>query len=182
MEEISRAALVRAAALLVLIVLGAGCSRDAPSDRPDPRAAPDFTLTATDGKAVRLSDYRGQVVLLDFWATWCPPCRAGIPHNMRLKDKYGPKGFAVLGLSLDKNPEDVEHYLDREPTNFPMMLLDDATRQAYGGVPTIPYAVLIDRTGRIRQKKVGFSQEIAENLEDAIARLVNEGVSVPYGP
>jgi len=177
-----RAASHWAAALLLFFVLGAGCSQEAATDRPDPRAAPDFTLTAVDGKAVQLSKYRGQVVLLDFWATWCPPCRAGIPHNMKLVERYGPKGFVVLGLSLDKNPEDVEEYLEREPVNFPMMILDDATRQAYGGIPTIPYAVLIDRSGRIRQKKLGFSQEIAENMEQFIARLVNEGVQVPYGP
>jgi thiol-disulfide isomerase/thioredoxin len=182
MASISRAASARAAALLVLLVLWGGCSNDAASDRPDRRAAPDFTLTTLDGKTVRLSDYRGEVVLLDFWATWCPPCRAGIPHNMKLQEKYGPKGFTVLGLSLDKNVDDMAQFLDREPANFPMMLLDDATRQAYGGIPTIPYAVLVDRTGRIRQKKLGFSQEIAESMEKYIVQLINEGASVPYGP
>jgi len=182
MASFFRAAPLRAAALLLFLVLGVGCSQDAASDRPDRRLAPDFTLTAVDGNTVQLSKYRGQVVLLDFWATWCPPCRAGMPHNMKLQESYGPKGFAVLGLSLDKNPEDVDEYLEREPVNFPMMILDDATRQAYGGIPTVPYAVLIDRSGRIRQKKMGFSQEIAENMERAIARLVNEGTSVPYGP
>ena len=182
MHSFFRVAPLRAAALLLFALLGAGCSKDAASDRPDPRAAPDFTLTAAGGETVQLSKYRGRVVLLDFWATWCPPCRAGIPHNMELQEKYGPKGLTVLGLSLDQNPEDMEQFLERNPSNFPMMLLDDATRQAYGGIPTIPYAVLIDRTGRIRQKKLGFSQEIAQSMEKAIVQLLNEGVSIPYGP
>jgi len=139
-------------------------------------------LSGVDGKAVTLADYRGQVVLLDFWATWCPPCRAGIPHHVKLQEKFGSRGLRVIGLSLDKNPDDVAEFLARETVNFPMAYLDEPTRQAFGGVPTIPYAVLIDRSGRIRQKKVGFSQEIAESMEKSIAQLLNEGMSIPYGP
>lgn len=167
---------------MLLAALWAGCSGETAPQRPDSRAAPNFTLPKVEGGELSFAAYRGQVVLLDFWATWCAPCRAGIPHHVKLQEKYGARGFAVLGLSLDKNPEDVTEFLSRETVNFPMAYLDDPTRQAFGGVPTIPYSVLIDRSGRIRQKKVGFSQEIAESMEKAIVQLLNEGMSVPYGP
>ncbi len=165
----------------MLVLLWSGCSGESAPQRPDRRDAPDFALTTLDGGRVALSDYRGEVVLLDFWATWCPPCRTSIAHNVALQEKYGPKGFTVLGLSLDKNPEDVEQFLKRQTVNFPMMYLDESTRQAYGGVPTIPYSVLIDRAGRIRQKKMGFSRELAESMEKAIDRLLDEGAAAPYG-
>lgn len=180
MKVFLRAAAVGAVAL-ILAVFAIGCADDANTRRPDPREAPDFALATVEGTRIRLSDYRGQVVLLDFWATWCPPCRVSMAHNVTLQDKYGPRGFAVLGLSLDKNPEDVADYLKRETINFPVLLLDDVTRQAYGGIPTVPYAVVIDRAGRIRKKQLGFSHDLAESLEKSIIQLLGEGPTVPYG-
>ncbi|MDW7710431.1 MAG: TlpA disulfide reductase family protein [Deferrisomatales bacterium] len=171
----------RGALVFLLFLLLHGCSGESSPQRADPREAPDFVLTTLEGDQVTLSAYRGNVVLLDFWATWCPPCRTSIAHNVELQEKYGPRGFTVLGLSLDKNPEDVEQFLRRQDVNFPMMFLDEPTRQAYGGVPTIPYSVLIDRTGRIRQKKLGFTREVAESVERTIERLLTEGTPLPYG-
>jgi cytochrome c biogenesis protein CcmG/thiol:disulfide interchange protein DsbE len=168
-------------AAVLLTAFANGCAGDESARKPDPREAPDFALATPDGTLIRLSDYRGQVVLLDFWATWCPPCRVSMAHNVKMQDKYRSKGLAVLGLSLDKNPDDVAEYLKRETINFPVAFLDDATRQAYGGIATVPYAVVIDRTGRIRKRQLGFSHDLAESLEKTIIQLLGEGSTVPYG-
>jgi peroxiredoxin len=183
--RLSRIQWARHAGCLVLTLVlaaGLGCSDQSASKKPDPRDAPDFTLAGTDGKTVTLSDYRGQVVLLHFWATWCPPCRAAIPHEMELQKKYGPKGFTVLGLSLDRNPEDLTRFLDRQELNYPVLLVDDATRAAYGGVPTVPLTILVDRTGRIRKKALGYTPEMLDSMEKLLKNLLAETPTVPYGP
>lgn len=159
------------------IALG-GCSGE---DTPDLRSAPDFTLPTIDGRQVSLSDYRGQVVLLHFWATWCPPCRAAIPHEIKLVEQFGRQGFVVIGMSLDRNREDLVRFLDREQVSYPVVVVDDPTRVAYGGVPTVPYSVLIDRQGSVRRKELGFSIEGMEATEKLIKKLLDEVPKIPLG-
>lgn len=170
---------VRLLLLLALVCVGVGCSGGSGNDRPDPRAAPDFTLTGMDGAPLHLADYRGKVVLIHFWATWCAPCRAAMPHEMALLRKYGSQGLVVLGLSLDRDAEEVRDFLDRQDVTYPVALVDEATRQAYGGVPTVPLTVLIDREGRIRKKQIGFTLEGMTKLENAILGLLAEGGPQP---
>ncbi|GAB4272388.1 MAG: hypothetical protein Kow0092_27430 [Deferrisomatales bacterium] len=161
-------------ALLFALMWTVGCTGGARTARTPSRQAPDFTLASVDGREVSLSDFAGKVVLIHFWATWCPPCRAAIPHEMELQETYGDEGFVVLGLSLDKDPEELREFLDRRPVNYPMLLVDEATRQAYGGVPTVPLTVVIDRQGRIRKKLLGFSFETAETIERTVRNLLRE--------
>jgi len=169
----NRRARVRVAlALALLSVLAAGCSKGREPEVV--RIAPDFTLSSTDGNRVRLSDYRGKVVLLDFWATWCPPCRAAIPHVVQLQNKYRADGFAVLGMNMDQNPEDLVAFLSRVAVNYPTLKTDPETLQAYGGVSSIPLTLLIDRQGKIRERYLGFDNRIAEQMERAIQALLQE--------
>ncbi len=139
-----------------------------------PTAAPDFSLPNLDGEQVTLSEHRGKVVFLDFWATWCPPCRAAIPHIVELQNRYRADGFVALGMSMDLDPEELTDFLRRVPVNYPILQVDDNTRVAFGGVASIPQGFLVDRKGKIRKKFMGFSQPIAEEMEQLIQQLLSE--------
>lgn len=175
------AALCAAGAWALLAVLG-GCSGGGEGGGRSSRDAPEFRLRTLEGQEVRLSDYRGQVVLLCFWATWCKPCKEAMPHEREMQEQFGPRGLTVLGLSLDRDRAELLSFLEKEPLNYPVLQVDEATREAYGGVPTIPLTILVDRKGRIRQKTVGFTPSFAESLERTIEYLLTEeDASIPYG-
>lgn len=158
--------------LLASILIGVGCStREEPGD---PKLAPDFTLTSIDGNRVTLSSLRGQVVLLDFWATWCPPCRAAIPHLVELQNKYRTDGLNVVGMNMDQDPEELVSFLQENTVNYPILKLTEDVRLAYGGVSSIPVTFLVDRQGRVRHRYMGFDRRIAEDIERAIQALLQE--------
>lgn len=124
-------------------------------DRP---LAPDFTLKDMDGKSVSLSDYRGKVVFVNFWATWCPPCRAEIPDFVKLVDKYGKEGFVILGVSVDKEADvkKIPKFSKDFKINYPVMWDSNyKVAQDYGGIGSIPTTFVIDRSGRAVGKVVG---------------------------
>lgn len=156
---------------LTLIILGA-CSKSAEDLVPE--AAPNFTLPRVDGGTLQLAEQKGKVVLLDFWATWCPPCRVAMPHLAKLQTQYGSDGLVVLGMNLDNNREDLDHYLASEPVNYPILLVDAPTRQAYGGVASVPQTILIDRTGKVRHKFLGYDHKVATAIENALQALLQE--------
>ncbi len=162
------------AILTLTLGLLLGCSDTGGSADRRLREAPEFSLSTLDGSPVRLSDYRGKVVLLHFWATWCPPCTAAMPHEKELQEKYGEEGFVVLGMNMDRELEDVEAFLRENPVNYPVVLVDEGTRKAYGGVSTLPLTVLVDRDGTIRKKKMGFVPEDVAALERKIEQLLEE--------
>jgi peroxiredoxin len=150
--------------LLLLMALGAGCSRkenavEAASVKPvsDRRPAPDFSLKDENGAAVKLSDYRGKVVLLNFWATWCGPCKIEIPWFVEFESRYKDQGFAVIGVSMDEGGwDDVKPYLRRVNVNYRILLGNDEVAMLYGGVEALPTSFLIDRDGRIASVHVGL--------------------------
>lgn len=112
--------------------------------------APDFSLATTDGKTLKLSSYRGKVVIVDFWATWCPPCLKGIPDLIELKKKYGKKGFEVIGVSVDTESKDkVVPFIKEKGINYPVVYGDMNVYQQYGGIRSIPTTVVIDKNGKI---------------------------------
>ncbi len=117
--------------------------------------APDFTLTDIDGKKLSLSDYRGKVVLLDFWATWCAPCRSEIPHFVEMQQKYGPQGFQVIGISMDDDAKPVREYYREFKLNYPVAVGDDKLADKFGGVMGLPVNFIIDRDGRIHLRYLG---------------------------
>jgi peroxiredoxin len=121
------------------------------------KAAPDFTLKDADGKPVKLSDYRGKVVLLNFWATWCGPCKIEIPWFMDFEQTYKDKNFAVLGISLDEDGWDaVKPYIEQKKINYRVMIGTEQIAQLYGEVDSLPTTFMIDREGRVAAVHVGL--------------------------
>jgi len=124
-------------------------------------AAPDFLLTDATGASFRLSDYRGKVVLLNFWASWCDPCKTEIPWFVELQRTRASQGFAVIGVSLDKDGwKTVRPLLESGKVNYRVAIGDDALAQKYGGIDSLPETLLIDREGRIAAKHVGIASKI----------------------
>ena len=119
--------------------------------------APDFELKDADGRTVRLSDYRGKVVLLNFWATWCGPCKLEIPWFVEFEKELKDEGFAVLGISMDEGGWDaVKPYLESVRVNYRVLMGNEEVAVAYGGVESLPTTFLIDREGRIARVHVGL--------------------------
>ena len=135
--------------------------------------APDFSLSGDAGSVVRLADLRGQVVLLNFWATWCAPCNMEIPWFTDLQQQNHGAGFTVLGIAMDDDGwTSVKPFLDRSPLNYRIVLGDDAIAQGYGGIEALPTTFLIDRAGRIAAVHRGLTPK--STYEDEIRRLLDE--------
>ncbi len=132
--------------------------------------APDFTLTELNGQKLSLADYKGKVVLLDFWATWCGPCRIEIPGFVQLQNKYRDQGFTVIGISMDDGPEPVKEFYQEFRMNYPVALTDHKVDQLYGGVIGLPTTFVIGRDGRIYARHPGA--EPASVFEDEIKTLL----------
>jgi peroxiredoxin len=117
--------------------------------------APEFSLPELTGQTLDLSAYRGKVVLLDFWATWCDPCRDEIPRFVELQDKYRDRGLQIIGISMDDGPAPVRDFYQRFHMNYPVAMGNAKIGELYGGVLGLPIAFLIDRDGRIEAKHIG---------------------------
>jgi len=117
-----------------------------------------FTITDMNGTAVSLAAYKGKVILLDFWATWCGPCKAEIPNFVELQQQYGPKGLAVLGLSVDDTVDKLKPFASEFKMNYPVLvgLGRDDVQDAFGPIWGIPTTFLISRDGRICRKNTGI--------------------------
>ncbi len=163
--------------LFILAALAAGlgptgCGEPSGEDLlPEAMAAPDFELDNFAGGKTRLSDYRGKVVLLNFWATWCPPCVAETPDFVNLDNKYRERGLVILGVSLDQNPRAVLHpFIQKHKIEYPILLADRRVTNDYGGITSIPTTFLIDREGMIRKHYVGYQPKSV--VEEAIKELL----------
>jgi cytochrome c biogenesis protein CcmG/thiol:disulfide interchange protein DsbE len=168
--------------ILVLTVIVAGCKKKEPEPpqqveqaevkaeekttkpsgdkappSPGAKPAPSFTLQDLKGNQVSLSDFKGKVVVLDFWATWCPPCVKEIPHFIELYEQYKDQGFAMVGISLDREGVSVvKSFAQKYKINYPILMADGQVDKAYGGIASIPTTFVIDSAGNIRQKYIGY--------------------------
>lgn len=158
------------AVLAIGIAPGCKSSKDTGGDAAKPLAsdttidptsttipAPAFSLPDLAGNQVKLKQFTGKVLVIDFWATWCPPCRDAIPELVAMKKKYGPQGFDIVGISMDENPARVvppfvEHY----GINYPIVMGDDQVSSAFGGIYGLPTTFIVDRQGNIAQRYIGY--------------------------
>ena len=138
-----------------------------------PQTAPDFVLKDAADATVRLSDYRGKVVLLNFWATWCAPCKAEIPWFEEFQQAYASRGFTVIGISMDEDGwKVVRPYMEAGRINYRIAIGDGALAKKYGGVTSLPETFLIDREGRIAGRHVGIVSK--SDYESEIVRLLEK--------
>lgn len=171
-----------AGAVLSAVLFLAGCGSSASEASKvradvkagkDRRAAPDFELKDADGKTVRLSDYKGKVVLLNFWATWCGPCKIEIPWFADFEQRYKDRGFAVLGVSMDEDGwEVVKPYIEKSRINYRTLLGNDAVATQYGGVDSLPTTFLIDADGKIAATHIGLVSK--SDYENEIVQLLDK--------
>lgn len=165
------------AAVLGLALAAASCAKNKPSI--------DFALKDSTGKVQRLSDYRGKVVMVNFWATWCAPCKIEIPWFVEFQSKYRGADFAVLGISMDEDGWDsVRPYMKDHNFDYPIVIGDDAVGKLFGQIDDLPTTFLIDRDGQIVKKHVGliskgaYEEEIGALLKGQVLR----GATPPHRP
>ena len=144
----------------------------------------DFALKDAGGKTVKLSDYRGKVVLLNFWATWCAPCKIEIPWFVEFQQTYKNRDFAVLGVSMDEDGWDsVRPYMAEHKLNYPVVVGGDSIERMFGGVDDLPTTFLVDRNGHIVKKHVGLISK--NSWQDEIGTMLKSGIlrgSAPVPP
>lgn len=141
------------AAAVALFVATAGCNTDGPPKNGD--LAPEFVLQSADGAVRKLSNYRGKVVLVNLWATWCPPCIAEFPMLEKLAKDYSDKGLVILAVAGDENTKDVHEFLRRSPAQFEVLLDPDGAIGTRYGITGYPETFFVDRQGRLRDKIIG---------------------------
>jgi peroxiredoxin len=137
-------------------------------------AAPDFTLKSSEGRNLRLSEQRGQVVLVNFWASWCGPCRQEMPHLNRLHDKYRSAGFVLLGVNIDDSVETAAQAAQKWGVRFPVLFDADKAVSKRWDVGAMPGTVLIDRDGKVRHLHRGYREGVEATYEQQIRALVKE--------
>lgn len=119
------------------------------------KKAPGFSLADTNGKLVKLSDFKGKIVIIDFFATWCGPCRKGIPDLIDLQKEFGKK-IVVIGISLDQQKNEVAPFIKKMGINYPVVFGTPEVAELYGGVDAIPHSFIIDKKGKIVDQHVGL--------------------------
>jgi thiol-disulfide isomerase/thioredoxin len=174
-------------ALLVVALVAAGMlyfgfhmARRSGTDRPLGMGygtpAPDFTLETLDGKTVSLSSLRGKAVLVNFWATWCGPCKIETPWLVEMQNQYGAQGLQIVGVAMDDSGKDeIARFAKDMGMNYPVLLGKEAVGDAYGGVPALPESFFIGRDGKIVDKIIGL--EGRSEIETAIKKALNTQTS-----
>ena len=162
--------LILAGSVLVCFFFIFGCQKDVGANT----TAPDFSLLDLSGRTVSMNQFRGKIVLLDFWATWCPPCRMSIPELIKMEKKYGDKGLVILAVSLDHPRQLTDTQLlafkERNSINYRIMRFNPKIIQDYFGPqsPSIPTQFIIDRKGKITNRLVGFNPGALEKHLDEL--------------
>jgi peroxiredoxin len=162
---------------LVMVLVAAGILLGPAGGYAAPRSgqvAPDFKVSTIAGQQVSLENYRGRVLVLDFFATWCQPCRISIPHLVEMNRKYGAQGLSVLGMSADDDGErGVKVFADKNRISYPVALAGEPALADYG-VRSVPVMFVIDKKGRVAEVFRGFTGEVARSTEQLIKKLLAE--------
>ena len=164
--------LVIAIAIAVAVYEGARHNSHSKGARPGAigSPAPEFSLQDLSGKPLDLAGYNGKVVLLNFWATWCTPCRGEIPQFVDFQNTYGPQGLQLLGISMDDDPKPVREFYQQFRMNYPVAIGNATVAESYGGILGLPVTFLIAPDGRIAAKYVGATDMAA--LQQKIQSLL----------
>lgn len=171
--------LIVAMVVTIMLVFGLQLARKSKEDPADTaskgmqgKAAPNFELKALDGKTVRLTDYRGKAVLLNFWATWCQPCKIEMPWFAELQKQYGPEGLQIVGIAVDEDasPEDLAKFAGNLGVNYPILVGKESVEDQFGGVQFLPATLYINREGKIVDKVFGLKGrgEIEDSIKKAL--------------
>ena len=133
---------------------------------------PDFSVRDLQGHEISSADLRGKVVLIDFWATWCQPCKKEMPGYQKLLDRYGPRGFVVIGFKFDtmQDTEDPIRFARKIGAHYPLAVASDDLKLKFGGIEGLPTTMLYDRSGILRHKTVGF--EYTNTVEEGLKPLL----------
>jgi len=159
-------------ALVVAVLLAAAFAAPARAlDQGDP--APDFSVPGLAGGTISLAAYRGKVVYLDFWASWCGPCAKSLPAIDRLRREFAPGDFQVVAVNLDRNPATAAKFLKQRPVGYPSATDPKGSVPAAFGVSAMPTSFLIDRSGVVRHVHRGFRDGDVEPLREQIQKLVS---------
>lgn len=140
-------------------------------------SAPDFELRSLDGRTVRLSNLRGRPVLLNFWATWCAPCRVEMPWLIELDRQYGPQGVEMVGVSLDDPgaEQDIAKFVAERGVHYTILIGNSSVADSYGGVRFMPQSFFIDREGKITKTSLGLTDK--HDLEEGLKKLLASTVA-----
>lgn len=175
---IKKTSILFSALLLALTCVPAADAAVKPAAQRKP--APDFSAKDAQGKPIALSSFKGKVVLLNFWATYCGPCKLEMPWFAEFEKKYGPQGFAVFGVAMDEEGwEVVKPYLNRVPVNYKVGVAGDEVAAKYGGIDTLPETLILDREGRIAARHVGLVSK--SEYEKDIESVLGAGKRPPAG-
>ncbi len=158
---------------LAILIFGAVRRRNSSAHAAAAKLAPDFALKSLDGRTVRLSHFRGKFVLLNFWATWCAPCRVEMPWLVELDKKYELQGLAIVGVSMDDAGEEerVKEFIQERSVAYTILMGNQSLGDAYGGLRFLPQIFFIDREGRIVKNTYGLKKQ-ADLEEDAKSLLM----------
>lgn len=139
--------------------------------------APDFNLPGIDGKKLKLSDLRGKAVLLNFWATYCEPCKVEMPWFVELQKQYGPDGFQIVGVAMDDaSTEDIAKFAKDMGVNYPILIGEDSVGTSYGGVGVLPTTFFLDRDGKLIAREFGLQSRSV--FVDHIKKALSQGQAV----
>lgn len=156
--------------VLILGMIAVACGSREQTKQSD---TADFTLYSIDGVEYTLSEFKDQVVVIDFWATWCPPCRNSIPVFIKLYQKYHEQGFTILGISLDNDEQALRDYSKQMKITYPVLIGNKEIAKAYQ-VSGIPKTIFLDKKGRVRKTQVGFAPELEVRFDQFVDSLLKE--------
>ena len=164
---------IRIALLFILIAavsLASACSSGNEKSAGGSKPAPQFTLSSLDGKRVAMKDLSNKVVVIDFWATWCGPCREEIPHLNKLYSDFKGQGLEIVGISMDDGPDVVKDFAREFRMEYPLVMGSDELAEQFGGILGLPTTFIIDRKGNIVKRFVGLPP--AEELSRVVRELL----------